>query len=204
MAGIFYTGGTSGFPKGVMQSHSAIWASGVGSLPMFGMTRESRYLHVAPMFHMADFAGGMGATLSAAQNVVLQSFDPVAVMATVAEKTFSQPKLKTSSSTTLLFRTCQLSASHTMNGVKLCTPLLSCTRAGLRPRKSWSHTAEPALQVIRYPKASPSALSPCRYRAPVKCSKRNLEDRSGKVETGRSISAPKSLEASEAQGRVRL
>ena len=86
MAGIFYTGGTTGFPKGVMQSHSAIWASGMGSLPMFGMTRESRYLHVAPMFHMADFAGGMGATLSAAQNVVLQSFDPVAVMATVAEQ----------------------------------------------------------------------------------------------------------------------
>ena len=56
MAGIFYTGGTTGFPKGVMQSHSAIWASGMGSLPMFGMTRESRYLHVAPMFHMADFA----------------------------------------------------------------------------------------------------------------------------------------------------
>ena len=27
MAGIFYTGGTTGFPKGVMQSHRAIWAS---------------------------------------------------------------------------------------------------------------------------------------------------------------------------------
>ena len=33
-----------------------------------------------------DFASGMGATLSAAQNVVLQGFDPVAVMATVAEE----------------------------------------------------------------------------------------------------------------------
>ena len=36
MAGIFYTGGTTGFPKGVMQSHWAIWASGMGSLPCSG------------------------------------------------------------------------------------------------------------------------------------------------------------------------
>jgi acyl-CoA synthetase (AMP-forming)/AMP-acid ligase II len=35
MAGIFYTGGTTGFPKGVMQSHGAIWASAMGALPTF-------------------------------------------------------------------------------------------------------------------------------------------------------------------------
>lgn len=86
MAGIFYTGGTTGFPKGVMQSHTGIWASALGSLPTFQMTRASRYLHVAPMFHMADLAGGMGATVSAAENVILQSFDPAAVMATIARE----------------------------------------------------------------------------------------------------------------------
>lgn len=86
MAGIFYTGGTTGFPKGVMQSHRAIWASAVGSLPDFQMHRESTYLHVAPMFHMADFAGGMGTSLSAATNAVLQSFDPGRVLETIAEQ----------------------------------------------------------------------------------------------------------------------
>jgi long-chain acyl-CoA synthetase len=86
MAGIFYTGGTTGFPKGVMQSHRAIWASAVGSLPDFQMHRDSSYLHVAPMFHMADFAGGMGTTMSAARNVVLQSFDPGEVLQTIAER----------------------------------------------------------------------------------------------------------------------
>ena len=39
MAGIFYTGGTTGFPKGVMQSHGAILASAMGSLPEFQMNR---------------------------------------------------------------------------------------------------------------------------------------------------------------------
>jgi len=84
MAGIFYTGGTTGFPKGVMQSHRAIWASAVGALPEFQMTRDSTYLHVAPMFHMADFAGAMGTTLCAGKNVVLQAFDPGQVLETFA------------------------------------------------------------------------------------------------------------------------
>jgi acyl-CoA synthetase (AMP-forming)/AMP-acid ligase II len=86
MAGIFYTGGTTGFPKGVMQSHRAIWASAVGSLPAFSMDRNSAYLHVAPMFHMADFAGSMGATLNAGKNVVLESFEPGQVLKTIAEE----------------------------------------------------------------------------------------------------------------------
>jgi long-chain acyl-CoA synthetase len=86
MAGIFYTGGTTGFPKGVMQSHRAIWASAIGSLPEFQMTRDSTYLHVAPMFHMADFAGGMGTTLGAGKNVVLQAFDPAQVLRTIAQE----------------------------------------------------------------------------------------------------------------------
>jgi long-chain acyl-CoA synthetase len=86
MAGIFYTGGTTGFPKGVMQSHRAIWASAIGSLPEFQMNRDSNYLHVAPMFHMADFAGGMGVTLCAGKNVILQSFDPVHVLQAFSEE----------------------------------------------------------------------------------------------------------------------
>ncbi len=89
MAGIFYTGGTTGFPKGVMQSHRAIWASAMGSLPEFLMNRDSVYLHVAPMFHMADFAGGMGATLRCAKNVILQSFDAGQVLQTFAEEKIS-------------------------------------------------------------------------------------------------------------------
>ena len=88
MAGIFYTGGTTGFPKGVMQSHRAIWASAMGAMPDFQMDRDGVYLHVAPMFHMADFAGSMSLTLCCGTNVVLQSFDPGQVL-----QTFSQEKI---------------------------------------------------------------------------------------------------------------
>jgi acyl-CoA synthetase (AMP-forming)/AMP-acid ligase II len=93
MAGIFYTGGTTGFPKGVMQSHTAIWASAVGALPGFTMTRNSVYLHAAPMFHMADFAGSMNAVLSCASNVILSSFDPGQVLTTFGESNITHSLL---------------------------------------------------------------------------------------------------------------
>ena len=93
MAGIFYTGGTTGFPKGVMQSHQAIWASAMGTLSNFKMNRDSAYLHVAPMFHMADFAGSMGLTLCCGKNVILQSFDPGQVLTTFSEERISHALL---------------------------------------------------------------------------------------------------------------
>ena len=93
MAGVFYTGGTTGFPKGVMQSHRAIWASALGSLPEMRMTRESTYLHVAPMFHMADFAGSMGTTLAGGCHVVLKSFDPAEVLTTLGSEAISHTLL---------------------------------------------------------------------------------------------------------------
>lgn len=83
MAGIFYTGGTTGFPKGVMQSHRAIWASAIGALPAFGMTRDSTYLHAAPMFHMADFVGSMNSILTGAAGVIVPGFEPGKVLQTI-------------------------------------------------------------------------------------------------------------------------
>jgi acyl-CoA synthetase (AMP-forming)/AMP-acid ligase II len=93
MAGIFYTGGTTGFPKGVMQSHRAIWASAIGALPEFRVNRESVYLHAAPMFHMADFAGSMGTILGCGSNVILRAFDAGQVLQAFAEEKISHALL---------------------------------------------------------------------------------------------------------------
>jgi acyl-CoA synthetase (AMP-forming)/AMP-acid ligase II len=45
------------------------------------------------MFHVADFAGSMGATLNCAGNVMLQAFDPARVLATFSEQQISHTLL---------------------------------------------------------------------------------------------------------------
>ncbi len=85
MAGIFYTGGTTGFPKGVMQSHKAIWASALGMFPSVGMNQTHCYLHAAPMFHMADFAGSMNALLAGGGHAFVAGFDAELVLKILSE-----------------------------------------------------------------------------------------------------------------------
>lgn len=93
MAGIFYTGGTTGFPKGVMQSHLAIWSSALGAVPDFAITQNHIYLHAAPMFHMADFAGSMGTLLAGAKHVFIPSFDAGLVLETIATQSITHTLL---------------------------------------------------------------------------------------------------------------
>lgn len=81
LAGIFYTGGTTGFPKGVMLSHASLLASStsfwfeVGEIP-----RKPRYLHAAPMFHLADASQSIGVTVQGGAHAFLGTFDPLAAL----------------------------------------------------------------------------------------------------------------------------
>jgi acyl-CoA synthetase (AMP-forming)/AMP-acid ligase II len=84
LAGIFYTGGTTGFPKGVMLSHQAIYANGLASLHESGFTNESSYLHAAPMFHLADYAGSIATSVAGATHVFIPAFDPEQTIAAIA------------------------------------------------------------------------------------------------------------------------
>ena len=84
LAGIFYTGGTTGFPKGVMLSHANLLASSLSFwLSMPEMPRHVTYLHVAPMFHLADASQTIGVTLQQGTHMFMPFFDPAELAETM-------------------------------------------------------------------------------------------------------------------------
>jgi Acyl-CoA synthetases (AMP-forming)/AMP-acid ligases II len=56
LAAISYTGGTTGLPKGVMQSHANLLANAKHMLLANPLVPTDRFIHAAPMFHAADAA----------------------------------------------------------------------------------------------------------------------------------------------------
>ncbi|MFJ2668164.1 long-chain fatty acid--CoA ligase [Nocardia fluminea] len=85
-AGIFYTGGTTGSPKGVVLSHANLITAALGGLASgnFFVGRDSpRALHVAPMFHLADLGFLLMTSIAGGTNIALPGFDPQAIFACI-------------------------------------------------------------------------------------------------------------------------
>ena len=83
MAGIFYTGGTTGFSKGVMLSHRSLWASAMSFFAINAPTPEPVMLHAAPMFHLADVALIMSGIITGGVQAVIPFFSAEGVLAAI-------------------------------------------------------------------------------------------------------------------------
>jgi len=79
LAGIFYTGGTTGRSKGVMLSHRNLMANAFNFLAEGLFASDCVYLHAAPMFHLANGAAMYSLLLSGGVNVTVEAFTPTAV-----------------------------------------------------------------------------------------------------------------------------
>src|SRR5262245_30845963 len=84
LAGIFYTGGSTGKAKGVMLSHDNLISNAMNAIALVGYDRTSRYLHAAPMFHLADGMATFAMTMVGGTHVMIPKFDAHACLAALA------------------------------------------------------------------------------------------------------------------------
>ena len=86
LAGIFYTGGTTGRSKGVMLSHANIVSNALHMLSEGLLPDGTVYLNAAPMFHLANGGAMFASLIGGGTNVVVRMFNPELVMATIEKE----------------------------------------------------------------------------------------------------------------------
>ncbi len=90
---IFYTGGTTAHPKGVMMSHRGLFVATVTYLALLPSIEDLSFVYVAGFFHFAGASALLYITLAGGTHVLQPKFDPVPVMQAIAEHKVSNAVL---------------------------------------------------------------------------------------------------------------
>jgi len=86
LAGLFYTGGTTGRSKGVMLTHTNLVVNAMNAVAGMGFTSDTAYIHSGAMFHLADGASSFGVTLVGGRHAFVPRFEPLEVLQTIASE----------------------------------------------------------------------------------------------------------------------
>ncbi len=80
LAGLFYTGGTTGASKGVMLTHANLIANTYNAQMLFPLDERDVYQVIAPLFHAAGSVAVLQCLYVGARQVVVPVFNPAAIL----------------------------------------------------------------------------------------------------------------------------
>jgi long-chain acyl-CoA synthetase len=80
LAGLFYTGGTTGASKGVMLTHRNLVANALHFMVCWPFRPDTCWLVAAPLFHAAGSVAVLATVWNGGRQVVLPTFDPGAAL----------------------------------------------------------------------------------------------------------------------------
>jgi long-chain acyl-CoA synthetase len=90
LACVMYTGGTTGFPKGVMQSHRNLWTGAIQRLAETNALRGRSALHVAPLFHIAGLGRAVMQFIAGESHVLVATFDAAEVLRVIEREKIAE------------------------------------------------------------------------------------------------------------------
>ncbi len=141
MLDLCYTGGTTGLPKGVMLTQRNIVSNAEHAIMTVGFSEADTWLHVAPMFHLADAWACYSVTMMGGTHVFIPGFTPQATLGAIQDhrvtKTILVPTMinfvvnfpevanyDTSSLDTVLYGASPMPVDRLLAAVKVFGPIL--------------------------------------------------------------------------------
>jgi acyl-CoA synthetase (AMP-forming)/AMP-acid ligase II len=86
VAHLYYTSGTTGLPKGVMLTHKNVCTHALAAIAELHITDQDNWLHVAPLFHLADAWATFAITWVGGKHITLDAFVPQKVLSTIQQE----------------------------------------------------------------------------------------------------------------------
>ena len=85
-AAIYFSSGTTGFPKAILHDHASLVSSCLTEQNHHGQTREDRFLCIPPLYHTGAKMHWFGSLLSASKSVLLRGVKPEWVLRAVSDE----------------------------------------------------------------------------------------------------------------------